>query len=60
VSHSRTLIRKLKVDRDRRDKPENRRVKPSTPYRRLVRVTKTEAGREYYLHATKGMKVRLA
>ena len=59
MSHSRTLVRKLKVDQDRRDKPENRRAKPGSPYRRLVRVLSKAGGRERYLHATKGVKVRL-
>jgi hypothetical protein len=57
---SRALIRKLKIDQDRRSLPENRRSKPGSPNRRVIKVLGVVFGREVYLHATKGVKTRVA
>jgi len=63
MSASRTLIRKLKVVRDRLSDPQNRRIKPGTPNRRVVElITDPRTGRgvpdsvEMTYHATKGYR----
>lgn len=51
MSASRTLLRKTLADISRRQKPENKRVKPGTDYRRHV-ATGLRKGETF--HVTKG------